>query len=111
MFVFDWCGMKVTFLRECMGTRSVVALLALAAILAFQQRSMACRVSLFGFAVLYAVVGTVFRIGCILAICTISCDFAFGMWHDFSGYLFFVAEVLMLAKTADKMFQRRSRGF
>ena len=103
MFTVDWCGGKIVFLWECMGTRSVVALLAIAAVLAFNQRSMACRVGLFGFAVLYALLGNALRIGSILAICPISRSFALGVWHDMSGYLFFVCEVFLLATTADKM--------
>jgi exosortase/archaeosortase family protein len=103
MFVVDWCGVKITFLWECMGMRSVIALFAIAAFLAFGQRRTICRIGLFGFAVLYAVVGNALRIGSILAFCPISRSFALGAWHDFSGYLFFVCEVLMLAKTADIM--------
>lgn len=103
MFTIDWCGGKIVFLWECMGMRSVVALVAIAVLLAFYQRSVTHGFVLLGFAVFFALLGNMLRIGSILAICPLSWGFALGVWHDFSGYLFIVCEVLMLAKTADIM--------
>ena len=103
MFSFRWYGGVVSIAPECSGVRSVVALLGIAALLAFGQRSMACRVGLFGFAVLYALLGNALRIGSILAVCPLSRDLAFGAWHDYSGYLFFIAAVFALAWTSEKL--------
>ena len=41
MFTIDWCGGKIVFLWECMGMRSVVALVAIAVLLALVSRSFA----------------------------------------------------------------------
>ena len=103
MFTIDWCGGKIVFLWECMGMRSVVALVAIAMLLAFYQRSMTHGFVLLGFAVFYALLGNMLRIGSILAICPLSWGFALGVWHDFSGYLFFVCEAFLLARTSEAM--------
>jgi exosortase/archaeosortase family protein len=82
----------------CSGLRSLFALMALTAAYAYlNQRTWFRRALLFAMSVPIAVAGNVMRI---LSIClvaaTASSEFATGFYHDHSGYVVFIAAIVMM---------------
>lgn len=96
--VMDGETFVIDIANPCSGLRSIFALLALAAGYGyFTQPAWLRRAILFALAIPCAVVGNILRI---MTICIVakSCDasFAIGFYHDFAGYIVFLAALAML---------------
>ncbi len=82
----------------CSGLRSLVVMLALAAPYAyFTQSSLTRKWILFSLSIPLAILGNSLRIVTIGIIATFfSSELAFKIWHDFSGFLLFGIEILLI---------------
>jgi len=97
--------------EPCSGMRSLFAMMALTAGYAyFTQPTWLRRGLLFALSVPIAVLGNVLRIltiGAIAATC--SSDFATGFYHDYSGYVVFLAAVLLMVSAGGLITKGASR--
>ena len=87
----------------CSGLRSIFALMALTAGYAyFNQPTWLRRTVLFALSVPLAVFGNVLRVVtiCIVAM-TASADFATGFYHDYSGYIVFIAAIALMVLSGE----------
>ncbi len=99
---FPWAGRIVVIAPECMGYRSLTALLVLAVFFAVYRRlSFKHSILLFAASGALAVLCNLLRIGSILLLALIAPDFAFGAWHDMAGYLFMLLGVFAMAGFGD----------
>ena len=106
---------SVDVAEPCSGLRSIMALTALTAAYArFNQPTWLRRGVLFACAVPLAIAGNVVRI---LTICLVAAfaspEFATGFYHDYSGYVVFVAAVLLMVACGEAisaMANRRKGG-
>ena len=112
-FTFEWFGGYVVLLPECMGFRSLQALLLFALYLMWGKgkgsrvRTVVCAILL---AVALSVAGNILRIVSILLLALVSRSFAFGFWHQFAGYPIFVAELFLLAAICERLNRRNTNG-
>ena len=82
----------------CSGLRSIFALMALTAGYAyFTQKTLLTRLLLFACSVPLAVIGNIVRILtiCLVGTCA-SKEFAIGFYHDYSGYVVFLAALALM---------------
>lgn len=110
-FSFEWFGGEVVILPECMGFRSLRALLPFALYLMWGKGSkVRTAVLAILLAVALSVAGNILRVASILLLALVSRSFAFGFWHQFAGYPIFVAELFLLAAICERLNRRNTNG-
>ncbi|MBR0198041.1 MAG: exosortase [Kiritimatiellae bacterium] len=98
-------GFEIDVAEPCSGLRSIFALMALTAGYAYyNQPTLLRKWILFALSIPIAVFGNIVRI---LTICLVanfaSKDFATGFYHDYSGYVVFIAAILVMIATSEAM--------
>lgn len=107
---FEWANRIVVIAPECMGYRSLTALVILGVALAIYNRMNFRRsLMLVGVASLLAIVGNLVRIGTILLVALFDADLAFGPVHDVAGYVTMLLATLALASVTDSFVKKASK--
>ncbi len=91
-------GFDVDVADPCSGLRSLLALTAIAAVYAyFTQRTLVKKWALFLMSIPLAVIGNLARIVTIVLVAgTFGEEIATGLYHDYSGYIFFTIAVSLM---------------
>lgn len=101
-YFIAWADRLVAITPECMGYRSLIALIALAVLVALVNRmALSHGVALVVAAAAISAACNALRIASILAVALVAPDFAYGLWHDLAGYLVFVVAMMTLFSVAD----------
>ena len=98
-----WVGGYVFLRTSCLGYRSMIALLVVAIVYAVALRVPFARwPRVVMLAIATAIVGNILRIASVFGIALLHWGFAFGLWHDISGYIVFMAELAIVARYCER---------
>jgi exosortase/archaeosortase family protein len=96
-------GFNFEIAEGCSGIRSLMAMTTLTALYAhFTQTVLWKKLTLFGSSIIFAVVGNIGRIFTVILVAKFyDPEFASGLYHDYSGFVFFPIAVAAMVATGN----------